>query len=35
MTRLKVKKVQYDANREAAKAPALLSGKIDKYKYEH
>ena len=32
---IKGEKVQYDATREAAKAPALLSGKIDKYKYEH
>ena len=26
-------KLQYDINREAAKASALSSGKIDKYKY--
>ena len=27
------KKMQYDINREAAKIPALSSGKIDKYEY--
>ena len=26
-------KLQYDVNREAAKIPALLSGKTDKYEY--
>ena len=26
-------KLQYDINREAAKIPALSSGKIDKYEY--
>ena len=26
-------KLQYDINREAAKTPALSSGKIDKYEY--
>ena len=26
-------KIQYDINREAAKIPALSSGKIDKYEY--
>ena len=26
-------KLQYDINREAAKIPALTSGKIDKYEY--
>ena len=26
-------KLQYDFNREAAKIPALLLGKIDKYEY--
>ena len=26
-------KLQYDINREAAKIPASLSGKIDKYEY--
>ena len=31
MIRLKIKKVQYDINREAAKMSALWSGKIDKY----
>ena len=27
------RKLQYDINREAAKIPALSSGKIDKYEY--
>ena len=27
------KKLQYDINRQAGKIPALLSGKINKYKY--
>ena len=27
------KKLQYDSNREAAKIPALSSGKNDKYEY--
>ena len=31
MIRLKIKKVQYDINREAAKISVLWSGKIDKY----
>ena len=31
--KIKVKKLQYDINREAAKISALSSGKIDKYKY--
>ena len=26
-------KLQYDINREAAKIPALSSGKVDKYEY--
>ena len=26
-------KLEYDINREAAKIPALLSGKVDKYEY--
>ena len=26
-------KLEYDINRKAAKLPALLSGKIDKYEY--
>ena len=29
----KDEKLQYDINREAAKIPALSSGKIDKYEY--
>ena len=33
MIRLEIKKLQYDINREAAKIPALSSGKIDKYEY--
>ena len=33
MTRLEIKKLQYDINREAAKISALSSGKIDKYEY--
>ena len=33
MIRLKIKKIQYDINREAAKLSALSSGKIDKYDY--
>ena len=33
MTRLGMKKLQYDINREAAKISALSSGKIDKYQY--
>ena len=31
MIRLKIKKVQYAINREAAKISVLWSGKIDKY----
>ena len=31
--KLKIKKLQYDINREAAKISALSSGKIDKYVY--
>ena len=31
--KIKDEKLQYDINREAAKISALLSGKIDKYKY--
>ena len=31
--KIKDEKLQYDINREAAKIPALLSGKIDKYEY--
>ena len=30
---IKDQKLQYDINREAAKVPALSSGKIDKYEY--
>ena len=30
---IKNEKLQYDINREAAKIPALSSGKIDKYEY--
>ena len=30
---IKDEKLQYDINREAAKIPALSSGKIDKYEY--
>ena len=30
---IKVEKLQYDINREAAKISALSSGKIDKYEY--
>ena len=30
---IKVEKIQYDINREAAKISALWSGKIDKYEY--
>ena len=30
---IKDEKLQYDINREAAKVPALSSGKIDKYEY--
>ena len=30
---IKVEKLQYDINREAAKISALSSGKIDKYQY--
>ena len=30
---IKDQKIQYDINREAAKIPALSSGKIDKYEY--
>ena len=31
--KLKIKKLQFDINREVAKIPALSSGKIDKYEY--
>ena len=31
--RLRIKKIPYDINREAAKISALSSGKIDKYEY--
>ena len=31
--RIKDEKLQYDINIEAAKKPAISSGKIDKYKY--
>ena len=30
---IKVEKLQYDVNREAAKISALSSGKVDKYEY--
>ena len=30
---IKVEKIQYNINREAAKISALLSGKINKYEY--
>ena len=30
---IKVEKLQYDINREAAKISALSSGKLDKYEY--
>ena len=33
MNRLKIKKLQYDINREAAKISALSSDKTDKYEY--
>ena len=33
MIRLKMKKIQYDINREAAKISTLQSGKMDKYEY--
>ena len=33
MTRLKIKKLQYHINREAANISALSSGKVDKYEY--
>ena len=33
MTRLEMKKLQCDINREATKISALPSGKIDKYEY--
>ena len=33
MIKLEIKKLQYDINREAAKIPALSSGKNDKYEY--
>ena len=33
MIRFKIKKLQYDINREAAKLSSLSSGKIDKYGY--
>ena len=33
MIRLKIKKLQYDINREAAKTSVLSSGKINKYEY--
>ena len=32
-TRLEIKKLQYDINRETAKISTLSSGKIDKYEY--
>ena len=31
--KIRDEKVQYDINREAAKIPALSSGKIDEYQY--
>ena len=31
--KIKYEKLQYNINREAAKASALSSGKIDKYEY--
>ena len=31
--KIKDEKLQYDTDREAAKIPALSSGKIDKYEY--
>ena len=31
--KFRVKRLQYDSNREAAKISALSSGKIDKYEY--
>ena len=31
--KIRNKKLQYDINREAAKIPALSSGKFDKYEY--
>ena len=31
--KIKYEKLQYSINREAAKTPALSSGKIDKYEY--
>ena len=31
--KIRDEKLQYDINREAAKIPALSSGKIDKYEY--
>ena len=33
MIRLKIKKLQHDINREAAKTSELSSGKINKYEY--
>ena len=33
MIRLRMKKLQYDINREAAKISALSSDKINKYQY--
>ena len=33
MIRLKIKKLQYHINREAANISALSSGKVDKYEY--
>ena len=33
MTKLKIKKLQYDISREALKISALPSDKIDKYEY--
>ena len=30
---IRVEKLQYDINKEAAKISVLLSGKIDKYEY--
>ena len=31
--KIRDEKLQYDINREAAKIPALSSGKVDKYEY--
>ena len=33
MVKLKIKKVQYDNNKEPAKTSALSLGKIDKYEF--